>query len=84
MAPKVFLVTGSSSGFGAEYVKEALKRGDKVIATARDVSKLDHLKELGAATMQLDITVSQEELDAKAKEALSIYGGLDVLINKYA
>ena len=41
MAPQVFLVTGTSTGFGYELVKYALSQGDKVVATARNSSKLD-------------------------------------------
>lgn len=40
MAPQVFFITGTSTGFGAELVKKALKEGDKVVATARNSSKL--------------------------------------------
>ncbi|MDT7640342.1 MAG: hypothetical protein QOC83_4630 [Pseudonocardiales bacterium] len=32
----VWFVTGASRGFGAEIVREALDRGDQVVATARD------------------------------------------------
>lgn len=40
MAPKVFLVTGCSSGFGKEYVKVILEKGDVVVATARKPESL--------------------------------------------
>ncbi|KAJ5128685.1 hypothetical protein N7448_002402 [Penicillium atrosanguineum] len=81
MSPQVWLITGTSSGFGAEFVKSAIARGDKVIATARNVEKINHLKDIGAATMQLDVTASQAELDRKANEAISMYGRIDVLVN---
>ena len=84
MAPKVWLVTGCSSGFGLEFVKNIVKRGDKVIATARSESKIEFLKEIGAATLQLDVTAPQDELNAKAAEAIKIFGGVDVLVNKSA
>ena len=81
---QVWLITGASSGFGTEFVKQLLSRGDKVIATARNISKINHLKESGAAVLQLDITASQISLDAKAKEAIEIYGYIDVLVNNAA
>lgn len=81
MSPRVWLITGTSSGLGTELVKAALARGDNVIATARNADRIAHLKEIGAATMQLDVTVSQSELDRKAKEAIAVYGGVDVLVN---
>lgn len=81
MSHQVWLITGTSSGFGAEFVKAAIARGDRVIATARNVEKINHLKDIGAATMQLDVTSSQEELDRKANEAISTYGKIDVIVN---
>lgn len=81
MSSRVWLITGTSSGFGAEFVKAALSRGDNVIATARNAERIAHLEELGASIMQLDVTASPDELTRKANEAISIYGGLDVLVN---
>jgi NADP-dependent 3-hydroxy acid dehydrogenase YdfG len=82
MAPRTWLITGSTTGFGAEFVKNIIKRGDKVIATARNESKISFLKDIGAATLQLDVTASQSELNTKATEAIGIYGGVDVVVNK--
>lgn len=61
--------------------------GDNVIATARasngtsGAQRLATLKKAGAAVLELDITASQTELNEKAKEAWSIYGQVDVLVN---
>jgi NADP-dependent 3-hydroxy acid dehydrogenase YdfG len=79
--PQVWLITGTSSGFGAAFVKNLLERGDKVIATARTLSKIAHLEELGAAILQLDVTNSPAELEKAAKKAIEIYGKIDVLVN---
>lgn len=82
MAPLVWFVTGCSSGLGEATVQEALGRGDRVIATARNgVSRLQHLADLGAHTLDLDVTASQEELNAKVEEVATKYGRIDVLIN---
>jgi NADP-dependent 3-hydroxy acid dehydrogenase YdfG len=81
MLSRVWFITGSTTGFGAEFVKNILKRGDKVIATARDESRISFLKAAGAATLQF-VTASQSELNAKAQEAIGIYGGVDVVVNK--
>lgn len=81
MSPQVWLITGTSSGFGSEFVKEVVSRGDKVIATARNIERISHMKDIGAATLQLDVTTSQDELNRKAEEAISIYGRVDVLVN---
>jgi len=40
MSPRVFFITGTSTGFGAELVKVVLEKGDIAVATARDSSKL--------------------------------------------
>lgn len=81
MSPQVWLITGTSSGFGAEFVKQVIARGDKVIATARNMDRISHLKDIGAATLQLDVTAPQDELDRKADEAISIHGRVDILVN---
>lgn len=81
MSPQVWLITGTSSGLGMEFVRAAVARGDKVIATARNVDKIAHLREIGATTMQLDVTSPQDELNRKAQEAISVYGRIDALVN---
>ena len=85
MPPLTWLVTGCSSGIGEQFIYGILARGDRAIATCRDASeRLLHLKDKGAAILDLDITAPQPELDAKVQEALGIYGGLDVLVNNAA
>ncbi|KAL1943574.1 hypothetical protein VTO73DRAFT_4019 [Trametes versicolor] len=42
-ASRVWLITGSSSGFGRETVIQALEAGDKVVATLRKPAVLDDL-----------------------------------------
>ncbi|KAJ5754792.1 hypothetical protein N7533_004335 [Penicillium manginii] len=78
---QVWLITGTSSGLGHELARAVLGRGDKVIATARQLDRLSSLKELGAATLQLDVTAPQEELNRKAEEAIAVYGRIDILVN---
>ncbi|KAF7937839.1 uncharacterized protein EAE97_007635 [Botrytis byssoidea] len=82
MTQLTWLITGCSSGFGEELILSVLARGDRAIATTRgSTDRIKHLKDAGAATMSLDVTDSQAELDAKIQEALKIYNGIDVLIN---
>jgi len=40
---KTIFITGASRGFGKLWAEALLQRGDKVIATARDLSTLDDL-----------------------------------------
>ena len=81
MGPRVWLVTGCSSGFGRELALEILARGDKVIATARNEAKLVGLKDRGAETIELDVTASPEDLARIASTVRASYGRLDVLVN---
>lgn len=81
MAPLVWFVTGCSTGFGRELVRTVLSRGDKVIATARNIRKLEPLKEAGADIMPLDVTASLDDLKSSAEKAHKPYGRIDVLVN---
>lgn len=80
----VWLITGCSSGFGSEIAKAALKRGEKVIATSRNASRLLELKSLGAATISLNVNGTPAEIDAAVVEAGKFYGTIDVLVNNAA
>jgi NAD(P)-dependent dehydrogenase (short-subunit alcohol dehydrogenase family) len=79
---KRWLVTGCGSGFGREIAAEALRRGHRVVVTSRS---LDGLEELAAGVgdrcrlMQLDVT--DEDLEEKARQAAALFGGIDVLVN---
>lgn len=84
MAPLVWLVTGCSSGFGNQFVHSILARGDIVIATARNPTKIQHLVQLGVPTFQLDITDSQSAIEATIAKILAEYGQVDVLVNNAA
>ena len=58
-AGKVWFLTGASSGFGRFWTEAALKRGDKVVATARNPQKLaDLVTAYGGSilTLPLDVT----------------------------
>ena len=83
MAPQTWLITGCSSGFGAEFVNQLRAQGDNVIATGRNAeTKLAHLKGTGASILDLDVTASEETIAAKIEEAWGLYpGGIDVVVN---
>lgn len=84
MLQLVWLITGCSSGFGERFAYSILARGDKVIATARNLTKIQHLEEAGASVFQLDIKCSQESIDTIVNQAIEIYGRIDVLVNNAA
>jgi NADP-dependent 3-hydroxy acid dehydrogenase YdfG len=77
----VWFITAASSGFGKHITLEALKRGHKVIATARNPAKIADLKEAGADTVALDVTAPLPELEKVAKEANDKYGYITHLVN---
>ena len=82
MAPQVFFITGTSTGFGYHYVEKCLKEGDKVVATARNSSKLTDLATKGAITADLDVTHDLETLTSTVAALHARAGGrFDVFIN---
>ncbi|MGV0803456.1 SDR family NAD(P)-dependent oxidoreductase, partial [Mycolicibacterium elephantis] len=72
-----------SRGFGREWTKAALERGDKVAATARDVATLDDLASTyGSALLPLQLDVTDREADfAAVKHAHDHFGRLDIVVN---
>lgn len=80
--PKTWLITGASRGFGREFALAALRRGDNVAATARDVSTLDDLRDRypGLLPLALDVT-DAEAVHERVAEAEAHFGGLDVVVN---
>jgi NADP-dependent 3-hydroxy acid dehydrogenase YdfG len=81
MTSRVWLITGCSSGFGDAFARELLKRGEKVIATARNIQNIAELADAGAKTFALDVTVTADEINGLGQRALGIYGRIDVLLS---
>ncbi|KAJ7176711.1 hypothetical protein C8R46DRAFT_889813 [Mycena filopes] len=83
--PLVWLITGTSSGFGSALVASVLARGDRVIATARAVESIKHLETPSNSdfvrTLQLDVTSGAGAIAATVAEAVGIWGRLDVVVN---
>lgn len=81
MTNRVWLVTGTSRGIGAEVAKAILETGDTLVATARSTSgmaPLGHRENL--LTLPLDVTDKQQAVDA-VNAALDRFGHIDVLVN---
>src|ERR1700728_2803796 len=83
MASKTWFITGTSRGFGREWTKAALERGDRVAGTARDPSTLDDLKaEHDDALLPLALDVTDREAAfAAVKQAHEHFGRLDIVVN---
>ncbi|KAF8574246.1 short-chain oxidoreductase [Ramaria rubella] len=86
MSPKqlIWLITGTSTGFGRDLTLAALKRGDKVVATARNLSKIEDLQKEGATILELDVTSSLENIHTVVKKAIDLQGRVDVVVNNAA
>ncbi|KAL4252401.1 short-chain dehydrogenases/reductases (SDR) family protein [Abortiporus biennis] len=82
MSARVWVITGCNSGIGLSIALETLKRGDKVIGTVRSLSKFpDKLREAGALPVVIDFSESDDKIVTAAKDAIGIYGNVDVLVN---
>jgi short-subunit dehydrogenase len=80
---RVWFITGTSTGFGYLLAEEVLKRGERVIATARDVSKLSRLARQypdRIHTLTLDVT-NPKEITSIAEQAIAAFGHVDILVN---
>jgi NAD(P)-dependent dehydrogenase (short-subunit alcohol dehydrogenase family) len=80
---KTIFITGASRGFGKLWAEAFLKRGDKVIATARNTETLNDLvKQYGSAILPLELDVTNREACfAAIEKAKAHFGRIDVLIN---
>jgi NAD(P)-dependent dehydrogenase (short-subunit alcohol dehydrogenase family) len=79
----VWFITGASRGFGLEIAREALSRGDSVVATARNPqSVLDALPDAGdrLAAVALDVN-DAAQTRAAVETAVGRFGRIDVLVN---
>jgi NADP-dependent 3-hydroxy acid dehydrogenase YdfG len=82
-APKVWFITGSSRGFGRIWTEAALKRGDKVAATARKLESIADFSEKygqNVLTLALDVT-NAGQVKAAVAEAHAHFGRLDIVLN---
>ncbi|MDI1360941.1 SDR family oxidoreductase [Methylotenera sp.] len=81
---KVWLVTGAGSGLGAGTAKAALKAGDCVVATGRNIDKvraaLHDVSSENLVILQLDVS-NAAQAESVADEAVKRFGRIDVLVN---
>lgn len=79
---KVWFITGASRGFGALIARDALLRGDRVVATARKPQTvIDTLGDQpNLLAVKLDVTSEADAISA-AQQAVARFGRIDVLVN---
>ncbi|KAJ7489330.1 hypothetical protein FB451DRAFT_1362242 [Mycena latifolia] len=81
-AQKVWLITGTSAGFGECLVNSVMARGDRVIATARSISKIQHFSvSENVRLLELDIVSGEEAIKKIIAKAVEFWGRIDVLVN---
>jgi NAD(P)-dependent dehydrogenase (short-subunit alcohol dehydrogenase family) len=80
---RVWLITGSSRGFGRRLAEAVLDHGDRLVATARHPEQLsDLVTRYGeqVRTVALDVT-NPEQARAAVSAAVEAFGRLDAVVN---
>jgi NAD(P)-dependent dehydrogenase (short-subunit alcohol dehydrogenase family) len=79
----VWFITGCSTGFGRELSVILVKRGYRVVATARDKTKIDDIvagHDKNGLALALDVD-KHDQIEAAVKAAEDRFGRIDVLVN---
>ncbi len=82
-SPKVWLVTGCSSGLGRALATHLLERGHRLVATTRKPTQLDELVARypeRCRALTLDIT-ERSQVRAAVAQAAGAFGRIDVVVN---
>jgi NAD(P)-dependent dehydrogenase (short-subunit alcohol dehydrogenase family) len=81
---KVWFITGAGSGIGAGIARAALRGGERVVATARNLGKARNaLRDMtgeNLAFFQLDVT-DESEANGAVEQAVNRFGRIDVAVN---
>ncbi|MGA8632488.1 MAG: SDR family NAD(P)-dependent oxidoreductase [Terracidiphilus sp.] len=80
---KTWFITGASRGFGRIWAEAALKRGDRVAATARKLADVaDLTARFGEAVLPLALDVTNaEQVQQVVQQAYAHFGGINILVN---
>lgn len=82
MGRKSVLITGcSEGGIGDALARAFHRKGLQVFATARNLSKVDHLKNLGIDILPLDVVDAASIKQAVESVKQATGGTLDILVN---
>src|SRR5437773_520932 len=81
---KTWFITGAGSGIGTGIAKAALRAGDRVVATGRNLEKVRNVypdvAQKNIAFVQLDVA-NEAQAKAAVDEATKRFEGIDVLVN---
>ena len=76
---KVMLITGASTGIGAETARHAKEAGYELVLAARNEEKLAEIaEEVGGTAVPTDVT-EWDQVEALAKAALDAHGRIDAV-----
>jgi NADP-dependent 3-hydroxy acid dehydrogenase YdfG len=80
---KTWFITGASRGFGRTWAEAALRRGDNVVATARNLENVADLTErFGDSVLPLALDVTNpDQVQQVMAQAHAHFGQLDVVLN---
>jgi short-subunit dehydrogenase len=86
LTDKVVLITGASSGFGADAARQFAKEGCIVVLASRRINRLTELAEQirfeGGRALAIALDVSeQSQIDETIHSVLDKYGRIDILFN---
>ena len=84
MSQYTYFITGCNRGLGLEFVRQLLRRGDRVIATCRDIATSSDLTELTLANSgRLSLVEMDVADEASMREGVDLLNGepIDVFIN---
>ncbi|MGA2232867.1 MAG: SDR family NAD(P)-dependent oxidoreductase [Tepidisphaeraceae bacterium] len=81
---KVWFITGAGSGIGAGIARAAVRAGDRVVATGRNLDKVRNaLRDVASANLafvRLDVADEAQAKDA-VEEVVNRFGRIDVAVN---
>jgi NAD(P)-dependent dehydrogenase (short-subunit alcohol dehydrogenase family) len=79
--PRVWFITGCSTGFGRELAKQAIEHGYRTVVTARDPATLEgYAAAENALVLRLDVT-KPDQVAAAIAATEERFGWIDVLVN---
>jgi NAD(P)-dependent dehydrogenase (short-subunit alcohol dehydrogenase family) len=83
VSPKVWFISGSTTGLGLALARRVLEHGGRVVATGRDIAQRGTgLDSYGERALLLDLDVTHSgQIRSAVDAALARFGAIDVLVN---
>jgi NAD(P)-dependent dehydrogenase (short-subunit alcohol dehydrogenase family) len=80
---KVWFITGTSTGFGRQFVEQLLQTQDKIVATARNIEAIADFKLKSPDNVHivaLDVT-NKDQIQSAVQESIEVFGKIDIVVN---